>query len=177
MKYDCIVNMPFWAMPDSLNGWGIEVTVQDQNLQTGINTTKTFNVDTTSLGDPNINSLAWGSISFTAIGAYANPPVVIENEGNTPLDIDVTAYDVRGADYVSPGDKEIPAERFRVDTTGSGCGGNIFTTDGDIQDVGTDIPRGAISIGNLEACITNMAGLELTAQTYTSHTPWSIDMS
>jgi hypothetical protein len=177
IEYACTVEMDFWSIPDNSNGWGIEVIVEDQNQQTGTNITKTFNVEETIQGSVDVNAFDWGSIAITSVNTYSQNPVVITNEGNGALDMSVTGAEVQAADYAGSG-KAIDADRFRATNVGVGCtGGNLLDDGVGPKSSGLNVVRGSDSTGDLYSCITNLNGLGLTAQIYTSRIDWIVDMA
>ncbi|MEK6945950.1 MAG: hypothetical protein AABW63_04130 [Nanoarchaeota archaeon] len=122
-NYVCTINMWYF----DINGaWTINVTIDDINGAHAENssTTFTYNLQTAMTMSP--TSLTWTPVGLSDTDTGSNnDPIVVNNSGNdVNLNINVTAYNLRGEITTT---QYIYANNFTIENASQGCSGAAMT--------------------------------------------------
>ncbi|MEK6945951.1 MAG: hypothetical protein AABW63_04135 [Nanoarchaeota archaeon] len=119
----CTVNMWYF----DINGaWTINVTIKDNSELNAENSSTTFNYNLLTAMTMSPTSLTWAEINLqnTDVGSN-NDPIVVNNSGNdVNLNINVTAYNLRGEITTT---QYIYANNFTIENASQGCSGAAMT--------------------------------------------------
>ena len=169
MNFTCTIDMSYF---DENGDWTINVSIQDNEGEYAENSSTIFTYNILSAMKMSPTSLGWPEISLTStdIGSTDNP-IVINNTGNNPnLNINVTAYDLRGEDKT---EYFIYANNFSVGVESEGCSGITMSNATSLNITTALLTRGNHSINDgtgqeqLYFCLKGVPS-GITSQSYSS---------
>ena len=118
ITFTCTIDM--WYFDVAASDWTINATIQDINAAYGENSTTTFTYTSLLAMTMSPPTLNWTEVGLTStdVGSI-NDPITINNTGNAePLNINVTAYNLRGEQITT---QYIFANNFTVQNVTEGC--------------------------------------------------------
>ena len=119
VNFTCLINMYYF---DGSGSWTINVTGDDINSAHAENSSTTFTYNLLTAMKISPSSLTFPSISLTDTNTGAtNNPITVNDTGNANnLNLNVTAYNLRGETTTN---QYIYANNFTVDNVTAGCSG------------------------------------------------------
>ena len=162
-------NMQYYYLTGS--DWSVNCTVVDNSTSSDNNDTETMTYNRLESVDVTQASLSWTSVSqsSTNLGADDNP-VTTENLGNAYFaSLNVTAYELQGADY--PADK-IAASDFSANDVDA-SEGEALANNTQVTITGTSLLIGQGSTEDVYVYLEQISEI-VAPQTYNSVSDWAV---
>ena len=172
-QFNCTITMQFY---DGDGVWNINASISDDLGNLGTNTSQTFTVNTLDYITQDVVATSWAGVIYpNSNDNEADTTIVLTNGGNQDYGtIEVKGYNATGTSYA----KTITAESFSIDDLTGQTTGQVYMVDSTYETVSQ--LNGLNSHG---ASITEEVFFyvdlltDLSADTYTSDSSWSIKCS
>ena len=141
-NYTCTIGMEYF---DEAGEWIVNVSIEDNEGEYVENSSASFTYN-----------IYWGMTMFPTALTWPSPvnvsdvdipsenhPIIINNTGNAIVDINITAFNLRGIDNIN---YFIFANNFTVDNVASGCSGTAMQNDTSLKVANALLGRGNNSL-------------------------------
>ncbi len=143
ITFTCTIDM--WYFDKADTDWMINVSIQDDSAEYVGNSSTVFQYNTLTAMKMSPPTLNWSEINLpdTDTGS-SNDPILINNTGNDePMNINVTALNLRGEEQTS---YYIYAANFTVDNVTDGCSGTYMVNATSVNITNATLQRGNHSL-------------------------------